>query len=115
MNSSGRIPAIIAYLPVIGWIIVYLFFRKNPFAMFHLRQAIGLVLFLLLIFLVWAGVAWMIAWIPYMAALSAALFTMVIVVVIFGAFVWVMGIKNAFNHRVLYLPVFGRMANRLPI
>ena len=116
MKTSRRFPAFIAYLlPVIGWLIVVLFYRKNPFAMFHLRQAIGLFMFLLIMFGGWAVVAWVIAWIPYMAALSAALFTMVIVSYIYGVVIWIMGMRNALNERVVYLPVFGRIANQLPI
>lgn len=42
--DEGKVPAIIGYLTVIGFIIGYFMNneRKNPFASFHLRQSIGL-------------------------------------------------------------------------
>ena len=49
MNTSNRFSAFIAYLlPVVGWLYVWLFRRKDSFAIYHLRQSIALVLLLLI-------------------------------------------------------------------
>jgi uncharacterized membrane protein len=117
MNGSGedRISAVLAYVPVVGWLYVFLLQRKNTLALFHLRQSIGLFLFLILVVVVWAVVAWIIAWIPYAAALSVATFTMVILAFIFGVLAWLMGVINAMSNKAKPLPIFGQRANSLPI
>lgn len=115
MNTQSPIPAVIAYIPVLGWLYVYLTQRKNPLAVFHLRQSVGLVLFLIGALVVWAVVGYLLAIIPYMAIFSAALFTIVIAAYIFGFVTWIMGIVNAFKGQSMPLPIFGRWASRLPI
>lgn len=113
MNS---VAAAIAYIPVIGWLYAFLTQRRDPFVMFHLRQGIGLVLFLIGAVVVWAVVSWVIAWIPYMAVIAVALFTIVIVVYLYGFIAWIMGMNNALKNRSVTLPFFGEWANRrLPI
>ena len=115
MNKSSRLPAVLAYLPIIGWLYVYFLHRQNGLAMYHLRQCVGLFLFLIGIFAVWAVIGWLIAWIPYMAALSVALFSIVLAAYIYGFVAWVWGIVNAFNYRLSPLPGFGNWANSLPL
>jgi uncharacterized membrane protein len=41
------------------------------------------------------------------------LFALVIVAYVFGAFAWIGGMVNAARGRVVLLPIFGRMANRI--
>lgn len=114
-NTSQRYPAVIAYLlPVIGWLYVYLFQRTNPFARFHLKQAIGLCLGMLAAFVAWAVVAWVVAWIPYAAVFSVALFTLVMAAFLAGFLFWIMGMINAARGLVEYIPLVGESANRLP-
>jgi len=115
MSGNSRLPAVLAYIPVVGWLYVLIFQRKNMLAMYHLRQSIGLVVFLIASFIGWAMVAWILAWIPYMAVVSIALFSIVIMAWLYGIAVWVMGLMNALRNRLSPLPVFGRWANRLPI
>jgi uncharacterized membrane protein len=115
MNQSSRFPAVFAYIPILGWLYVYLLQRQNSLAIYHLRQAIGLCLFLIAALVVWAVIAWVIAWIPYMAVMSAALFALVIVVYIYGVIAWIIGLLNVANNRLNPLPVFGNWAARLPI
>ncbi|MBI1279395.1 MAG: hypothetical protein GC179_14800 [Anaerolineaceae bacterium] len=115
MNTQSPIQAAIAYIPIIGWLYVYVLQRKNPSAIFHLRQSIGLVLFLIGTLVGWAIVAYLIGLIPYMAAFSVALFTIVIAAYFFGALTLVMGIVNALKNKSIPLPIFGRWASRLPI
>lgn len=115
MSETSRVPAIVAYLPVVGWLYVYVFARKNALAIFHLKQAIGCCLFLLGALVAWAVVAWILAWIPYMGAVGIALFTLVIAAYMFGAVAWLMGVSQAIRKRASPLPIFGKRANRLPI
>jgi uncharacterized membrane protein len=116
MSEHSRFPAVAAYLvPVIGWLYIYAFQRKNSLAMFHLRQAIGLFLFLIAVIVGWAAIGWVLAWIPYLGVVSIALFTIVIAAYLFGVVAWVLGLIHALRGRETLLPGFGQRANRLPI
>jgi hypothetical protein len=115
LQQLSRVPAVIAYLPVVGWAYVLIWQRKNLLAVYHLRQSIGLVLFLLAITGGWIVVAWLIAWIPYAFVVGIALFTLVIASYLFGVVAFCLGITHALNARLAPLPLFGRWANRLPI
>jgi uncharacterized membrane protein len=113
MSASLRLPAAIAYFPVIGWIYVPLFHHQSELAMFHVKQSMGLFTFLIVSLVGWAVITWVLAWIPYGFLLGNALFASVIVAFIYGACAWVAGIVNAIRGRAVVLPLFGRMANRL--
>jgi uncharacterized membrane protein len=115
MNGRSRFPAVAAYLPVIGWLYVYFFQRRNALAVYHLRQSIGLFLFLVGALVGWAVIAWVLAWIPYMGVVGIALFAIVITAYLFGIMVWIWGLFNALSKRMVPLPGFGRWASRLPI
>jgi uncharacterized membrane protein len=110
MDSSTRVSAAIAYLPVIGWLYVLLAQRQNAFAMFHLRQAIGLVIFLIGVPVGWAVITWLLAWIPFGFLIGNALFALVAVAIVFSLIAWVAGIVNALRGRADFLPIFGRLA-----
>jgi len=116
MNSnSSRISAAVAYIPIIGWLYVFLIERKNGLALYHLRQSIGLFVFLIGVLAIWAVVAWILAWIPYAAVFSVALFALVIVAYVFGVIAWIVGLVRALRSQSTPLPMFGRWAERLPI
>ena len=116
MNMSSRLPAVLVYLlPVLGWLYVYVFQRRNSLALYHLRQAIGLVVFLVVTLVAWAVVGWLLAWIPYLDVLSIALFALVVAAYLYGIVAWLFGIYNALCDRETPLPLFGRLASRLPI
>ncbi len=116
MNRPPRLPAVLAYLvPVIGWFYVIFFQRKNFLAIYHLKQSVGLVLFLISTTVSWVAAGWLLAWIPYMVTLSIALFTIVIVAYLYGVVAWILGLSNALRARLAPLPLFGQWANRLPI
>lgn len=116
MNTySQRISAFIAYLfPVVGWVYVLIFQNKSKFAMFHLRQSISLILFLISVFAGWAVVAWLLVWIPLGTNFGVALFPIVILALGFGVVAWIMGMVNALRGKLAYLPIFGHTALRLP-
>ena len=108
--------ALLAYLiPVFSWLYIFFFERKNLLAVYHLKQAIGLVLFLFATTFGWAVVAWVLAWIPYLSVLSIALFALVLAAYLFGLVAWLIGLNNALRARAVPLPLFGQWASRLPI
>ena len=115
MNDPARISAAIAYIPVLGWLYVFFLQRKNSLAIYHLRQSIGLILFMIAVLAVWAVIAWLLAWIPFMAVLSAALFALVIAAYLYAVLIWVTGLLRALRSQSIPLPVFGHWADRLPI
>ncbi len=115
MSSDSRFSAAAAYLPIIGWLYVYVFRRRDALAMFHLRQAVGLVLWLIGVVVAWAVAAWVLAWLPYMGALGMGLFSLVMVAFFFGILAVILGVLNALRRRAVPLPICGRWASRLPI
>ena len=115
-NNPQKIYAFLAYfIPVLGWLYVIFFHRKNPYVIFHARQAIGLFLFLLIAFGSWVVVGYALAWIPFGFIFSMALFTLVISAVAYGIIAWIMGMANALRGKVALLPIFGRYANGIPL
>jgi len=102
----------IAYVPIFGWLFEILAQRKNPFVMFHLRQSIGLIVFMVAVFVGWLGLAYLIAFIPYAMVVGMALFTMVIMAFFFCLFAWILGIYNALKEQMAFLPIFGKLAAR---
>jgi len=115
MDTSQRIPAVIAYIPIIGWLFVLITQRNNPFAVFHLRQAIGLIVFLIAMCGGWAVLLWLLSWLPFGYLVGNALFALVIVALAYGLVAWIIGIISAGRGKTTLLPVFGRRAARLPI
>lgn len=113
MMTSNRFSALLAYLPVIGWAYILLFRRDDSFAMFHLRQSIGLFAFLLTSLAVWAVITWLLSWIPFGFLIGVTLFTVVMCALFYGVVLWVIGIVNSLQGRMALLPIFGKLANRL--
>jgi uncharacterized membrane protein len=112
-SSSDRFSAFLAYIPVIGWIYVLLAKRQVSLPMFHVRQSIGLFIFLAITSAAWVVVTWILGWIPFGFMFGIALFTMVIIAFIFGIIAWVTGIVQALQGRMALLPLIGKMANSI--
>ena len=116
MKIPSRLAAVLVYLvPFVGWLYVFFYQRKNELALYHLRQSVGLFLFLVTILVGWAVVAWILVWIPYFGVLSAALLTMVIAAYFFGVVAWILGVVYALRNRTVPLPGIGRWVNLLPV
>jgi len=113
METSDRFSAFLSYIPVIGWIYVLLAKRQNSLSMFHVRQSIGLFVFLGATFAAWAAITWLLGWIPFGFMVGLALFTLVITAFIFGIVAWVTGIVYAWQGRMILLPLIGKMANNI--
>jgi len=115
MSITSRVNAALAYIPILGWLYVILVQRRNALAVYHLKQSIGWVLFLIVVLAGWGVVAWVLAWIPYAFVVSIALFALVIAAYFYGFVALLLGLRNALRARAVPLPLFGERANRLPI
>jgi len=113
MDMVSCVFAALSYIPAVGWLVVLLVRRQDRFAMFHLRQSIGLFLFLLAIILVWLAFSWVAAWLPFGMIASSASFALVIMAYIVGAVSWIVGIIYALLGRPIVMPFFGRHAAAL--
>ena len=60
--------------------------------------------------------AWIVSWIPLAGPIiSAALFSLVILIYIFLAVIWVIGMVYALQAKIKPVPVLGGWAERIPI
>lgn len=115
MSTSQRALALLAYLLLpIGWLAILLFGRRSRFAIFHMKQAVALVLFLATIAIGWAALAWLTAWASYLFVVGIAAFSLVMAAAIFGVIVWLLGMRNALRAQMRPLPIVGAWARRLP-
>lgn len=114
---SNRIVAFLAYLlPILGLLYVFIASRENEFAVFHARQSLTLTAFAIGTPLGWAIASWALLWIPTVGPLLAVPgFTMVILIFLFLAVVWILGLANALRVVQKPLPVIGRWADRIPV
>lgn len=94
--DEGKTIAIIAYITVIGLIIAIILNndKKNAFAAFHIRQALGVGLASLVI-----GVLNII---PYIGWLAFAVGSILLFVM------WIVGLINALNGKMKPVPVLGK-------
>ena len=94
--NEGKTTAIIAYITVIGLIIAIILNndKKNAFAAFHIRQALGVGLASLVI-----GVLNII---PYIGWLAFAVGSILLFVM------WIVGLINALSGKMKPVPVFGK-------
>ena len=113
MESSDRFSAFLAYIPVVGWLYVLVAKRQDPLAMFHVRQSIGLFIFLAATFVGWVAITWILGWIPFGFVVGISFFTLVITAYIYGIVAWVTGIVQALQGRMVILPLFGKIANSI--
>lgn len=114
MNGS-RYPALVAYLlGPFGWLYVGIFQRKNRFAVYHTLQAIGLLLFIVAVFIGWYVLAWLLSWIPVAGPLlGIMLFALVIAALLVAVVLWIVGMSYALRGRMAPLPMVGRLIARL--
>lgn len=94
-NTPDKTIAIVSYLTVIGLIVAFVLNneKKDPFASYHIRQSLGLVLTSIALSLI--NVIPVLGWI----------------VSLIGAFVllymWIMGLLNAVNGKEKPVPILG--------
>ena len=94
--EEGKTIALIAYLTVIGLIIAFVMNndKKNPFAIYHVRQVIGLVV---------TGIgSFIIGLIPFIGWIASIAISILIIVM------WISGLLNALNGQAKPMPVLGK-------
>lgn len=110
-----RISALIAYIPVVGWLYVLIFQHNSNLPMFHVRQSIGLYGFLALLLGGWFVFFWVAAWAPYGVLISVILFTLVVAAFLFAVVALIIGVVNALLGKMVLLPIVGGSANHLSL
>ena len=95
--------SIISYITIIGWVIAYLQYNKlenkDSLTKFHLKQALGIGILGVLLFVILTIVGFVI---PALASiLSLANFAILVF--------WILGIINANNEQEIPVPVVGAM------
>ena len=117
MDKPQKTPAFLAYLlPVLGWLYVLVFHRKDEFAVYHAKQSLVITITAIGAPMVWAVVAWVIAWIPLVGpVVAAALFALVMLTYIVLVATWIVGLVYVSRAKMKPIPVVGGWAERLPV
>jgi len=92
---EGKTEAIIAYITVIGLIIAFVINneKKYPFAKYHIKQSLGMVVVGLVLVLI--SLIPVLGWIIYLLGL------------VFMIYMWIMGLIHAVNGRMEPVPILG--------
>ena len=114
MSQSSRYLAFMSYLLSLpGALFVLLARRDDPFAVYHARQSLTLAIVGLVTPLIWAVVAWMLAWIPLVGGmLGVILFALVIATYVGVLISWIAGMIYSLKGQVRPLPFFGARSTR---
>lgn len=118
MNKPNRHLAFLSYLlSVPGWLYVFLFRREDDFVVYHAKQSMMLTIVAIGAPVVWGLVAWLVVlFVPLLGPITAAaLFSLVILLYVFLAVAWVIGMVRAWRTDRKPLPVVGNWAERIPI
>jgi uncharacterized membrane protein len=112
VSRSSRSLALLSYLLSLpGALFVLLTRRDDAFAAYHARQSLELALIARITPLLWAVLAWALAWIPLVGAmLGVILFSLVIAVYAGLALSWAAGIVFALRGQVRQVPLAGLRA-----
>ncbi len=116
MRPLKRYPAFLAYLlGIFGWLYVFLFHRRDGFAVYHARQSMAITIIAVVTPIVWVVAAWAVSWVPMIGAIAgASLFAFVIMTYIALAVAWVMGIVHVWQAKARPVPFVGRWGEQLP-
>lgn len=109
--------AFLAYLLSIpGALYVLAAHRRDAFAVFHARQSVALGLAALALPLIWAAIAWGLAWIPLLGPiLGLILFALVLALYAGLGACWIAGMLFALRGRTRTVPVVGPLATRASV
>jgi uncharacterized membrane protein len=115
VSRSSRYLAFLSYLLSLpGALFVLLARRDDPFAVYHARQSLTLAVVGVVTPLIWAVVAWALAWIPILGPmLGVILFALVIATYVGLLISWLTGMTYSFKGLVRPLPLIGALATRL--
>ena len=114
---SNRASAFLAYLvPVLGPLAALLARRDDEFTVYHAKQSLMLTALAIGTPVGWGIVSWALLWIPTVGPLVAIPgFTLVVLIYVFLAAAWILGMANALRAELKPLPVVGRWAERIPV
>lgn len=106
MNENSKTIAIISYITLIGWVVAIIMHNnekeKSEFALFHIRQSLGL----MLTFIAVPIASLVIAFIPFINML----FAFVSVIVYIGVLIlWILGLVAAVNNETKEVPLLGAL------
>jgi uncharacterized membrane protein len=116
VSRSSRYLAFAAYLLSLpGALFVLLARRDDPFAVYHARQSLAIVIAALVTPLAWAVIAWASAWIPTAGVLiGLSLFPLVLAAYIGLLVSWIAGMIFALRGQARPVPLVGARATRRP-
>ena len=115
MSQSSRYLAFVSYLLSLpGALFVLLARRDDPFAVYHARQSLRLAIIGITTPLIWAVVAWVLAWIPLIGGMLGVLLFALVIAVYAGLLIsWIGGIIYSLRGEARPMPLFGvRLARR---
>ena len=114
MSRSSRYLAFLSYLLSLpGALFVLLARRDDPFAVYHARQSLRLAIIGIAAPLIWAVVAWMLAWVPIVGGmLGVVLFALVIATYVGILISWIAGMIYSLKGQVRPMPLFGTRSPR---
>lgn len=115
MQRPNRPLAFLAYLlPVVGPLLVFLFNRRNSFALYHACQSLALTLAAVLVPVIWVVVGWIIIWVPIVGAvLAVGMFALVIAAYLAIVIGLVVGLINSARGQTSSALVFGGWGENL--
>ena len=97
METKDKVLALVSYLSIVGWLVAFVLHvagpRKSSLVRFHLRQSLG--------FLITALIVWSVLIFLGIGVLQVV-FKIVFIVY------WILGMVNAFQGEMKYLPYIGR-------
>jgi len=114
VSQSSRYLAFLSYLLSLpGALFVLLVRRDDLFAVYHARQSLRLAIIGIATPLIWALIAWPLAWIPVVGGmLGVILFALVIAIYLGIAISWIAGMIYSLNGQVRPMPLFGPRSKR---
>ena len=114
MSQSSRYLAFFSYLLSLpGALFVLLARRDDLFAVYHARQSLRLAIIGIAAPLIWAVVAWMLAWIPLIGGmLGVILFALLIAIYVGILISWIAGMIYSLKGQVRPMPLFGTRSTR---
>ena len=110
MTQTSRVMAFVAYLLSLPGALIVLFTQRDDrFATHHARQSLAIWLAAIGVPLLWAVVAWVLAWIPVIGAvMGVALFALVLAVYTMLIVSWIAGMVFSLQGVLWTMPLLGR-------
>jgi uncharacterized membrane protein len=114
VNRSSRYLACVSYLLSLpGALFVLLARRDDLFAAYHARQSLRLAAVAIAAPLIWAVVAWALAWIPLIGGMLGVILFALLLAVYAGVLIsWIAGIIYSLQGQVRPMPLFGPRTTR---